>query len=113
MPSEARCTLGVVLLREGIAEQRHDAVAELLGDMAAHFLDRRRGRVEIAADEIAPVLGVELGGNARGADEVAEHHGEVAALRGVLRRWGSGLRRLGRWILLGRLARGKLPDRPP
>src|SRR5271156_3983717 len=64
------------------------------------------------ADEIAPVLGVEFRGDARRPDEVAEHHGEVAALRGVLRRWGSGLRRLGRWILLGRLARGKLPDRP-
>ena len=48
------------------------------------ILDRRRGRVEIAADEIAPVLGVEFRGDAGRADEVAEHHGQVAALGGVL-----------------------------
>ena len=32
----AHRALGVVLLRDRIAEQRHQTVAELLGDMAAH-----------------------------------------------------------------------------
>ena len=55
-----RRALGVVLVRDRIAEQRHDAVAEFLGDMAAHFLDCRRCGIEIGADQVAPVLGVEL-----------------------------------------------------
>jgi hypothetical protein len=37
----ARRALSVVLLRYRIAEQRQNAVAELLGDMAAHLGDRR------------------------------------------------------------------------
>ena len=42
--------LGIVLLRHRIAKQRHQAVAELLGDLAAHFHDRRRGGVEICSN---------------------------------------------------------------
>jgi hypothetical protein len=42
-------TLGIILLPHRIAEQRRQPVAELLGDMAAHFRDRRRGGVEIGA----------------------------------------------------------------
>jgi hypothetical protein len=47
-------------LRHRIAEQRHQPVAELLGDMAAHLHHRRRSRVEIGADQVAPLLGIEL-----------------------------------------------------
>ena len=56
--------LGIVLLRHRIAEQRHQPVAELLGDMAAHLGHRRRSGIEIGADQIAPLLGIELRGNA-------------------------------------------------
>ena len=66
--------LGVVLLRLRIAEQRHQPVAELLQHMAAETGHRRRSLVEIGVDEVAPVLGVELRGEARRADEIAEHH---------------------------------------
>ena len=75
-----RRALGVVLLRHRIAEQRHQPVAELLGDMAAHFCDRRRGGIEIGADEVAPLLGIELRGNAGRTHQIAEHHREIAAL---------------------------------
>ena len=78
----ARRALGVVLMRHRIAEQRHQPVAELLGDMAAHLVDRRRSGVEIGADEVAPLLGIELRGNAGRADQIAEHHREIAALAG-------------------------------
>jgi hypothetical protein len=53
--------LGVVLLCSRIAEQSHQAVAQLLGDAAAHLSHRRRSGVEIGADKVAPLLGVELG----------------------------------------------------
>ena len=78
--------LGIVLLRHRIAEQRHQPVAELLGDMAAHLGDRRRGGIEIGADQVAPFLGIELRGNAGRADQIAEHHREMAALASSFRR---------------------------
>ena len=56
--------LGIVLLRHRIAEQRHQPVAELLGDLAAHLRHRRRGGIEIGADQIAPFLGIEFRGDA-------------------------------------------------
>jgi ABC transporter substrate binding protein len=39
--------LGVVLLRHRIAEQRHQSIAQLLGDLAAHLCDGCRGGIEI------------------------------------------------------------------
>ena len=92
-----RCAFGVVLLRHRIAEQRHQPVAELLGDMAAHLRHRRRGGIEISADQVAPLLGIEPRGNAGRADQIAEHHREVAALAGGFSRGGDrGWRSLGR-----------------
>ena len=87
-----RRALGVVLMRHRIAEQRHQPVAELLGDMAAHLRHRRRSGIEIGADKVAPFLGIELRGNPGRADQIAEHHGEIAALADSL---GSG--RNSRW----------------
>ena len=87
--------LGIVLLRHRIAEQRHQPVAELLGDMAAHLRHRRRGRVEIGADQIAPLLGIELRGNAGRAHQIAKHHREMAALAGGFDRGGDRWRRHG------------------
>ena len=82
----------IVLLADRIAKQRHDPVAELFGDVPAHLRHRRRGGVEIAADEIAPVLGVEFRRYASRADKVAKHDGQVTTLGGC----GSG-RRLREW----------------
>ena len=91
----ARRAFGIVLLRDRIAEQRHQPVAELLGDVAAHLRHRRRSGIEISADQIAPLLGVELRGNAGRADKIAEHHREIAAL-GIRFGGGGGFRpRLG------------------
>ena len=77
-----RRALGVVLLRHRIAEQRHQPVAELLGDMAAHLRHRRRSGVEIGADQVAPLLGIELSGNRGRTYEIAEHHRQMPALGG-------------------------------
>jgi hypothetical protein len=61
--SAARATRSAfVLVRDRIAEQGHQPVAQLLGDVAAHLRHCRRGGVEISADEIAPFLGIELRG---------------------------------------------------
>ncbi len=79
----AHGALGVVLLRLRIAEQGHQPVAELLQDMAAESRHRGRRFVEIGADQVAPVLGVEPRREARRAGEIAEHHGDRPALGGV------------------------------
>jgi hypothetical protein len=72
--------LGVVLLGLGVAKEGHQAIAEPLQHMSAEVRYRRRGFVEIGAYEIAPVFGVQFSGDARRADEIAEHHGDRATL---------------------------------
>ena len=62
--------------------------------MAAKIGHRRRSFVEIGVDEVAPVLGVELCGETRRADEIAEHHRDRTALGRCLKALGwSRLRR--------------------
>jgi hypothetical protein len=63
-----------------IAEQAHQPVAEFFCDVAAHFGNRGGSGVEISADQIAPFLCIELRGNRRRADQIAEHDREVATL---------------------------------
>ena len=79
----AHGAFGVVLLRLRIAEESHQPIAELLQHMTAKIGHRGRSLVEIRVDEVAPVFGVELRGEARRADEIAEHHSDRAALGGV------------------------------
>ena len=102
----AHGALGVVLLRLRIAEQGHQPVAELLQHMAAETGHRRRGLVEIGADEIAPVFGVEPRGKGGRADEIAEHHRDRPALGRSLKTLGRrGLGRGGRRVRRRRWAR--------
>ena len=65
--------------------------------MTAHLRHRRRGGIEIGADEVAPLLGIELRGNAGRTHQIAEHHREIAALaRGFDRNGGCRWRNRGR-----------------
>jgi hypothetical protein len=43
-----------------IAEQRHQSIAELLGDFAAHLCHGLGSSLEISANQIAPFFSVEL-----------------------------------------------------
>jgi hypothetical protein len=92
----ANGAFGIVFLRDRMAEQRHDPVAEFFRDMPAQLRNRLGRRVEIAADEIAPVLGVKRRGHARRSHEVAEHHRQMPPLRGFGRGGRGGFRRFGR-----------------
>jgi hypothetical protein len=81
--------------------------------MAAEPSHCRRGFVEVGPDQIAPVFGVEFRGEARRADQIAEHDGDRPALRvGAGRR--RGRRRVGRriWGRGRRFAGGETGDRP-
>ena len=74
--------LGVVLLRDRRAPDRHHRVADELLDRAAVALDDAPGRVEVAGEQLADVLGVAPLGERREADEVGEQDGDEPALGG-------------------------------
>ena len=56
--------------------------------MAAHLCNRRRGE---RGPQVAPLLGIELRGNASRVHKIAEHHREMAALSGSFDRGGDWL----------------------
>jgi hypothetical protein len=85
--------LGIVLLGHRISEQRHQLVAELLGDFATHLRHCRRRGIEISANQIAPFFSVELRGDTRRIHQIAEHRRDVPALaNGFWYRRASGMR---------------------
>ena len=47
-------------MRDRIAEQRKEAIAKFFRNMAAHFRHCGRSGIEISADELAPVLSIQL-----------------------------------------------------
>ena len=91
--------LGVVLVGDRRAPDRHDRVADELLDRPAVAADDVAGEVEVAGQELAGVLGVAPLGERREADEVGEQDGDEAALgdRRDRERRGSGTPRRGRW----------------
>ena len=72
--------LGVVLLRDGRAPERHHRVADELLDPAAVALDHVPRRLEVAREQLAGLLGVAALGLRREADQVGEEHGDEAPL---------------------------------
>ena len=61
-------------MRLGIAEKRHHAVAEVLGDVAAITGDRFGGGAMISGDRLTPFFGVEPRGNLGGANQVTKQY---------------------------------------
>ncbi len=71
---------GVVLVGLRVAEVHEQPVAEVLRDVARVALDHCRRRILIGAHDAAEIFGVEALREIGGAHQVAEHHGELAAL---------------------------------
>ena len=86
-------SFGVVLPRGRPAKVHEEPVAEVLRHVAAEARHRGGGRPMVRLDHVAPLLGVELLRQRRRADQVAEQHGELAALARRHRRVGLGGRR--------------------
>jgi hypothetical protein len=63
-----------------IAKEGHQPVAKLFQDMPAKPGHRRRGFVEISVDEVAPVLRVDLRGEACRSHKIAKHDRDRTAL---------------------------------
>jgi hypothetical protein len=101
--------VGVVLVRDRGAEERHDAVAEELVDRALVTVDRLEHDLERPVDDRVDVFGIEPLGHRREAGDVGEHDRHLLALafdgaaRGedfvgeMLRRVGGGRGEALRW----------------
>ena len=74
----------VVLMSRGIAEVGQDAVAEILRHGPVERRDDLEAARLVALDHPTHVLGIQVRGQGRRADQVAEHDGEVAPLAGAL-----------------------------
>ena len=71
------------LQRLGIAEVGDGPVALELGDDPAVRRHDRRDAVLVRVQHVVPILGIERGRQLGRADEVREHHRQLAPLRGV------------------------------
>ena len=72
--------LGMVLVRDRGAEQRHDAVAGVLVDGALVAVNAVRQDPEEAIEEAVPFLGIDALGELHRAGHVGEEHGDQLAL---------------------------------
>jgi hypothetical protein len=73
-------TDGVVLVGDGGAEERHDAVAHHLVDRALVAVDGLHHPLENGVQQLARLLGVTVGQKLHGALQVGEEHGDLFAL---------------------------------
>ena len=71
--------LGIIFVRQGIAEVDEQAIAEILGDMPLKAGDHLGAGVLIGPHHLAQVFRVELAGEGGRVHEVTEQHGELAA----------------------------------
>ena len=92
--SGAHGTLGVVLMRLGIAKIDQQPIPEVLRNMAVKALDDRGASVLVGAHQRTVVLRVELPGQGGRLDQITEQHGELAAfsVRGMAGPWRRGNR---------------------
>ena len=72
----------VVFIRLGIAEIDQDAVAHIFGDIAAEPGDDVGRAGVVGGNDLAQILRIKPGGERGRADEIAEHHRDLAALGG-------------------------------
>ena len=70
--------LRVVLVRLRVSKIRKHGVAHVLRDEAVLELDRLRAGLPAIADRRPHLLGIESRGQRRRANEVGEHHGQLA-----------------------------------
>jgi hypothetical protein len=75
----AHRTLGIVLMRPRITEIDQHPVAHIFRDKAVEAADRIADRTVVAADQLPQILRVMAGRQCRRADQITEHHRQLAA----------------------------------
>ena len=78
--------LGIIFVRQGIAEVDEQAIAEILRDMPLKAGDHLGAGLLIGPHHLAEVFRVELAGERGRVHQVTEQHGELAPFRV----WGRG-----------------------
>ncbi len=78
--------LGVVLVRLRIAEVDKQPIAHVLRDKVVEAGDRFGDAAVIGADHLPQILGIETRRERRRADQIAEHHRQLAPFRGLFAR---------------------------
>ena len=69
-----------MFLRRWKAEICQDAITQILRDMAVVSADDRGADLAVLLQQAVHVLGVELAGKPGRTDQIAEDHGDLAAL---------------------------------
>src|SRR5262249_11280267 len=105
--------VGVILVRDRRPKQRHDAVADKLGDSPFVALHRADDRLNAAVHDVVEVLGIELRGDAREVEDVGQKHGDLFPLAVLWHGWNGGAVGGGSrgGALRGRNGRGAVDDR--
>jgi hypothetical protein len=77
--------LGVIFMRQGVAEVDQQAIAEILGDMSLKAGDHLGAGVLIGPHHLAQLFRVELTGEHSRVYQVTKQHGEMAtfSVRGI------------------------------
>ena len=71
---------GVVLVGAGISEVDEQPVPQILGHVSLELLDHIDAHLLELANDVAPVLGVELRRMRGGSDQIAERHRDLTVL---------------------------------
>src|SRR5215470_16195401 len=71
--------LGVIFVRQGVAEVDQQAIAEILRDMALKAGDHLGAAILVGAHNLPQLFGVKLRRERGRADQVTEEHSELAA----------------------------------
>ena len=91
----------IVLVRLGIANAHHNAIAEILRDRSVESGHDPRTTGVVGLHDVAEVFGIETGCERRRADEFTEQHGELSAFSSGAWRGRSGYLRNGDCLLDG------------
>jgi hypothetical protein len=81
-------SLGIIFMGLGIPKVHQESITKELGDMTIKVCDDLGTDLLICTYNLSQVLRIKLSGQGSGIDQVAEHHGELAAF-GVSGAWGS------------------------
>ena len=84
--------LGVIFVRQGVAEVDQEPIAEVLGDMPLEAGDHFGAGGLIGLHHLAQLFRVKLAGQCGGVHQVTEQHGELTAfgVRGPRCGWWRG-----------------------
>jgi hypothetical protein len=77
--ARAYCSLGIILMRLGIAEVHQESIPKELRNVTLIALNHLSTDALIRTDHVPVLFGVELAGESCGVHEITKQHGELTA----------------------------------